>query len=194
MGKQFPPNFHLRRSQMSVTTNSDDTNGQQPEDRKVNLGRHKAQCSVCKHPNCKEIEEAWVSWVGLGAIEYEYKVSLYAIRRHCLAFNLRSKRRKNLIRAYERIVERMDGVDFNGANVLSALKEIAKLDNAEKVVDTAQSTDEKPVAQEEPAKERDDGVLGGPLTALLDKMPGLEPRQGQDGNVEPPSTQNPPLQ
>jgi len=26
------------------------------------LRRHQVQCSVCRHPQCREIEEAWVHW------------------------------------------------------------------------------------------------------------------------------------
>jgi hypothetical protein len=145
----------------------DDPNGQQPEDRKVNLGRHKAQCTICKHPNCKEIEEAWLNWSSPAKIEYDYRVSRDALYRHCHALGLFSKRRKNLIRPYERIVERMDGVDFNGANVISALKEIEKLDSAEKASDAAQSADPKPAAQETTAKGSDSCALGGSSTRTL---------------------------
>ena len=28
----------------------------------VNIGRHQAQCSVCKHPERDEIELAWIEW------------------------------------------------------------------------------------------------------------------------------------
>lgn len=87
--------------------------------------------------------------------------------------------------AYERIIELGGIVGYTGSNILTALKELAKLVNAEKVVDAAQSADEKPAAQETMAKGRDNGVLPGSIAALLDKIPGLEPRQGQDEQEAP---------
>jgi len=148
---------------------SNDTN-EQPEDRKVNLGRHRAQCSVCKHLNCKDIEEAWLDWTSPAKIKFDFGVSRDALYRHCRALGLDSKRRRNLMPVYEGIVEYWRTVGYTGSNILSALKEIAKSVSAEKVVDTAQSADEKPAAQEETAKESDSGALAGPLAELLDNV------------------------
>lgn len=178
---------------MFLDTDPEEIPGPQTN-REVSLGRHKAQCSICKHPNCKEIERDWLDWVGLATIEFEYKVSRHSIRRHCLALGLVSKRRRNIIRALERIAERHDTVDLSGSNVVSAIKEIVKLIGAQKAVEAAQSADEKPAAQEEMAKESDNGAIAGSIAEMLDKMSGAELGKGQDGNVEAQSPPTPTLQ
>jgi hypothetical protein len=35
------------------------------EERNAKLRRHQAQCSVCRHPQCQAIEEAWIDWAAL---------------------------------------------------------------------------------------------------------------------------------
>jgi hypothetical protein len=163
-------------------------------EREVSLGRHRAQCSICRHPQRDEIEEAWLDWTGLATMECKYKVSRDSIYRHSRAFGLDTKRRRNLIPAYEHIVERGDVVGYNGSNVISALRELAKLISAQEAAEAAQSADPKPAAQGTTGKERDNGALAGSLTALLDETPGLEPGQGQNEQEEPQGPEPPTVQ
>jgi hypothetical protein len=179
---------------MSVPTDSNGPNGHEPDEYHVNLGRHRSQCSVCKHPQCQQIEDDWLDWTSPHKIAQDYGVSRDSIYRHCRALRLYSKRRRNLMPAYERIIELGGIVDYTGSNILSALKELAKLVSAEKVVDAAQSADEKPAFQQTTSKESDNGALPGSIAALLDKMPGLEPGQGQNGEKEPQGPEPPSVQ
>lgn len=161
-----------------------DPEGQQPE-RDVSLGRHKAQCSICKHPQCEEIEEAWLSWIGVATIESKYKVSRDSVYRHAHALGLFSKRRRSLIPAYERIIERGDTVNYNGSNIIAALRALEKLIQAEHEAEAAQTEDPKPAFEETSAKESDNAAVGGSLVALLNQMPGTGPGQGQKEENEP---------
>ena len=56
----------------------------------VNLGRHKAQCSICLHPECKEVEQCWIDWEHISHIEYVYHISRDAMYRHAHALRLAS--------------------------------------------------------------------------------------------------------
>lgn len=161
-----------------------DPDGQQPE-REVSLGRHKAQCSVCKHTQREEIEEAWLNWTGLATIEFKYKVSRDSVYRHAHALGLFSKRRRSLIPAYERIIERGDTVNYNGSNIIAALRALEELIQAEKEAEAAQAADPKPVFEETSAKESDNGAVGGSVVTLLDPTPGAGSGQGQREEKQP---------
>lgn len=169
---------------MKDQINSNNTNVQQSDRREVSLGRHKAQCSVCKHPNCKEIEDAWLDWCSLVKIEYAYQISRDSLYRHCHAFGLFSKRRRNIIRAYERIADRWDTVEYNGSNIIAALRDLFKLINAEKAAEATQSADPKTTARQTTAKESKSSAPDGSFAALFDQISGAQPEQGQNEEEE----------
>ncbi len=99
------------------------------EDGSLNLGRHQAQCTICMHPYRHEIEAEWIGWGDTRYIAEQYKVSRDAIYRHAHAFDLFSKRRANIRRVLEKIIERVDTTPMNGSNILSALKAYVQLDS-----------------------------------------------------------------
>ena len=57
----------------------------------VSLGRHAAQCTVCRHPPRQEIEEDWIAWASPAQIAYDYSVNRYSIYRHAHALDLSRK-------------------------------------------------------------------------------------------------------
>jgi hypothetical protein len=95
----------------------------------VNRSRHEAQCSICASPYRQEIEEAFISWRNPTSIADEYGTTRYAIYRHAHAFNLFSKRCRNILMALERIIERADTGIWNVtvSGEVSAIQLYAKL-------------------------------------------------------------------
>jgi hypothetical protein len=77
------------------------------EERSARLRRHQTQCSVCRHPQCQEIEEAWVNWGNTTLLAKEYGLSRDAVYRHMKAFDLFKVRQQRVKIVYEKILERL---------------------------------------------------------------------------------------
>ena len=106
----------------------------------VNLGRHRAQCSICLHPECKEIEQRWIDWEHMSQIKYEYQVSHDAMYRHAHALGLFEKRKKNIMRALERIIEKVMTTQPSASAVVAAINAYIKLNGSGPGADEAQGT------------------------------------------------------
>lgn len=101
------------------------------QDGSISMGRHQSQCTICQHPHCREIEEAWIHWGYTYQIARDYGVSRDSIYRHAHALKLFQKRQANRKLVYEKIIERTDSTIMNGSTVLAALKTYDKIIAAE---------------------------------------------------------------
>ena len=95
--------------------------------RKVNQGRHEAQCTVCKHAQREEIEQEFLSWKSPDKIAETFGISRDSIYRHARAFDLLEPRRRNARFALERIIERAGEVEVNANAIVAAVSTYAKL-------------------------------------------------------------------
>lgn len=134
----------------------------------VNLGRHKAQCSICKHPNCKEIEDAWVGWGYTVQIAREFGVSRDSIYRHARALNLFAKREANDKVICEKVLERVDWTQFTGSNYISILKLHREIRLAEKKAEAERASDAKTL-QPDTTQQLDDPIPDGSLANLVEE-------------------------
>ena len=97
----------------------------------ANLGRHRRACTVCKHPECAEIEAAFVAWESAATISAQHGIADRAtVYRHAHALGLFEKRRRNIRAALERIIERAGDVDVTASAVVSAIQAYAKINAA----------------------------------------------------------------
>lgn len=92
------------------------------EERAVSLGRHKSQCSLCRHPDREEIEREWVGWGNTTQLAQKSKLSRDCIYRHMHALRLDGRRQNNIKAAFERIIERADTVPLTGSTIIATLK------------------------------------------------------------------------
>ena len=97
------------------------------EERSASLRRHQAQCGICRHPQCQEIEEAWVNWSNTTLLAKDYGLSRDAVYRHARALDLFKEREMRVKLIYEKILERLDMVSVNGATLLAALRDYRAL-------------------------------------------------------------------
>src|SRR5450432_3501204 len=89
----------------------------------VNLGRHKRNCSICRHPNRVEIEAEFVAWCSPGMITQQFELADRAsVYRHAHALGLFSKRQSNIRAALERIIEKAGEVDVTASAVVAAVQ------------------------------------------------------------------------
>src|SRR5579862_7066633 len=115
----------------AVAVNSNKDN--QPKDipgGSVSLARHEAQCCICRSKYREQIEDLFVDWVSPDRIIEKYtNLSRDSIYRHAHARELFEKRKRNVNRVLEKIIERADWTSMTGAQVVSAIQAYVKLNN-----------------------------------------------------------------
>ena len=107
----------------------------------VNLGRHAAECKICAHANCAEIEREFVGWAGANRIATTYGVSRDGVYRHAHALDLFRKRQRNIRAALEKIIERAGEVDVNAASVVAAVSAYARINSRGEWVERSETLD-----------------------------------------------------
>jgi isopentenyldiphosphate isomerase len=96
--------------------------------KKLSIGRHRRACSMCAHPQCAEIEAAFVSWRSPGVIAKEFGLADRAtVYRHAHALGLFEKRQRNVRSALEHIIEQAAEVEATASSVVAAIQAYAKL-------------------------------------------------------------------
>jgi len=80
--------------------------------KRVNLARHKAQCTICAHAKCAEVEAGFVNWESPAKLAEEYQLAdRTTVYRHAHALGLFDKRKRNVRAALERIIEKSGDVE-----------------------------------------------------------------------------------
>ena len=105
----------------------------------VSIGRHKANCTICAHPDREQIERDFVAWKSPTAIAVEFVLpDRSTVYRHAQAFDLVSKRRWNIRAALERIIEKAGEVEVTSAAVVAAIQAYAKINAQGQWVDRSE--------------------------------------------------------
>jgi hypothetical protein len=89
--------------------------------------RHEANCKICTHSKRDAIDQEWIDWGNTKRIAKAYGVSRDSIYRHAHARGLFPKRRGNLRRALEHIIEHAEIVQVNASAVVAAIQALAKI-------------------------------------------------------------------
>ena len=89
--------------------------------------RHEAQCTVCRHRDRAEIEQAFLNWASPAKIAKKYGITRDALYRHAHALGLMERRGRNVRSALERIIEKAEMVEPNASAVVSAVAAYAKI-------------------------------------------------------------------
>jgi hypothetical protein len=108
--------------------NSPETSKSDPKTAALN--RHRGQCGICSHAQCKEIEAAFVAWESPEKIAVEFGLShRTTVYRHAKAFGINLKRQQNIRVPLERIIERASDptLQVTGATVVQAIAVYGKL-------------------------------------------------------------------
>ena len=101
-----------------------------------NLGRHAANCRICKHSRRQDIEDDFVAWVSPAKIAVDYKLrDRSTIYRHARALNLFPKRRRNGRAALELIIEHAGDIEVNASAVVAAVQALAKLNGRGELIE-----------------------------------------------------------
>jgi hypothetical protein len=92
--------------------------------------RHSRKCIICQHEDREEIEQAYVHWLSISDIKYDFELPSYSsIRRHAIATGLVELRRRTMRSALERIIERASDTKPTADAVIRAVRAYCALDN-----------------------------------------------------------------
>lgn len=155
----------------------------------ASLERHKARCLICRHPQREEIEEDFLDWSSPREIAETYGIASYrAIYRHATALGLFDRRRANIQRATDRIIERIGETQMTAAAIVGAIRitlneERKWLDCVHRLIHQDIRGQEMPVP---PAPDR----LGRPIPP--EYLVGLAPHELQSLR-QPPSPEKQPV-
>src|SRR5262245_34526616 len=106
----------------------------------VNLGRHQAECQVCRHKERAEIERAFVNWTSAVSIAQTYGFKdRSTVYRHAHALNLFPKRKANVRAALEAIIEKAGDVDVTASALVAAVSAYSRINDAGKWVDRSET-------------------------------------------------------
>lgn len=108
-------------------------------ERKVSIGRHRRNCSVCSHERRDEIEAEFVAWRSPATIAAEFGLTdRTSVYRHAHAFGLFAKRQRNVRAALERIIEKAGEVDVTASAVVAAVQAYSKINAAGQWIDRSE--------------------------------------------------------
>lgn len=148
----------------------------------VSLGRHAAECKICRHAQRKQIERDFIDWLSPARIVEQYGVRNRAsVYRHAHALGLMEKRARNVRAALEKIIEHAGDVEVTSAAVVSAVSAYARINATGQWVERTEHVDLNALFERMSAAElkayAEDGTLpewfitlvGGPAPEKDDK-------------------------
>jgi hypothetical protein len=103
----------------------------------IDLSRHRRRCGVCHDPELEAIEEAFIQWRNVDAIdsEFEPEGGRSAIYRHAHAFNLFKKRSLNLRSALEYIIEESERIMPTAEGIVKAMRAYTRINDVGEWID-----------------------------------------------------------
>ncbi len=151
----------------------------------VSLGRHKRGCSVCAHPQCEEIEAAFISWRSPARIAKEYRLAdRSSIYRHAHALGLFEKRRRNIRAALEKIIEQAGDVQVNASAIVAAVQAYSKINAAGEWVDRTETVSLHELFDRMSAQELDSYARSGTLPTWFRATIGATPGDRRKGETD----------
>jgi hypothetical protein len=94
------------------------------------LSYHSRKCSVCRHPQRAEIEQALLDWDCISSITAEYQLpGRAALYRHARAVGLFTRRNRGLRGALARIIEKASEVEPDALSIVRAVELFARIND-----------------------------------------------------------------
>jgi len=151
-------------------------------DKKPNPGRHRTICKVCNHEKREDIEQDWTSWGNTARIAKAYSVTRDSLYRHAHACGLFEKRRQNIKKALERIIEQAESVEVSASAVVSAIQAYTKINDAGKWVERSESVNLNELFDKMSTTELEDYARSGKLPGWfpIAPLPVATPGDGQE--------------
>lgn len=99
------------------------------------LERHQRKCSICRRQDRDDIEQAFLHWESLAALQLDYRVTESAIHRHALATGLYGRRKRNLRFLLEHVLERHSEATITLDSLLRAIRAYSSINDSGEYVE-----------------------------------------------------------
>lgn len=97
-------------------------------DHDLRVARHRAQCTVCRHPCCEMIDIEILDWASPKRLVDTFDLrSERTVYRHANFFGLLAKRRTSHLAALDHIIEQVREVGVNASSIVAAIRLSAQL-------------------------------------------------------------------
>lgn len=153
--------------------------------RAISLERHRAQCTVCKHPACEDIESHFINWIPPASLAASCDVSYDALYRHAHTLDLFKKRQHNIRRLLEKGIDRLNLARLDNSQVISLINFYVKMNLAEHSFEKAQAANHTEAFEGESNEGREpadgDGSLPESNTVANDATP-TDRHDGEKGD------------
>lgn len=94
------------------------------------ISYHARKCSICRHPQRSEIEQAFLDWQCISSIATEFQLSgRNALYRHARAVGLLANRNRAVRSALARIIEKVCDVEPDAAAIVRAIEIFAHIND-----------------------------------------------------------------
>jgi len=153
-------------------------------DGSVNLGRHMAQCQICRSTCREEIEDRWVNWCDTQRLAKDFNISRYTVYRHMHALGLFRKRQQNIARTLELIIERLEWTSVTGAQIVAAINAYVKLQAEEQRREPTQSANVNLLFERMTEEERVGFLQKGTLPEWFSQAIAPAPSEGAEERKE----------
>jgi hypothetical protein len=85
--------------------------------------KHRAKCSICKHPEFRDIEDDYLEYVSCREIARRYKLpDQHSVSDHAQAMGLAYRRVRNVTLALDSVIEQVRELKPTVSNVLTAIR------------------------------------------------------------------------
>ena len=158
----------------------------------VNLARHKAQCTICAHAECAEIETGFVNWESPAKLAEQYGLAdRTTVYKHAHALGLFEKRKRNVRAALERIIEKSGEVEVTASAVVSAIQAYAKINAEGHWVERSEHVNLNELFERMSKDELERYARDGKLPEWFAETMPVPPATGEDDGEGLPGTKRP---
>jgi hypothetical protein len=122
--------------QITLTPSTPRPQSRPKSQNEIDLARHQRRCSICHHPKCDEIEEAFLQWYNIRVIKREFEIDESAMYRHAHALNLFKERNLSLRSALEFVIQEAQHIRPSAEGLVKAIRAYTRINDQGEWIDT----------------------------------------------------------
>ena len=153
----------------------------------IDLSHHQRRCSICRHPDRDEIEEAFLQWRNIRVIEREFEIDDCAIYRHAHALKLFTQRNLSLRSALEFVIQEAEHIRPTAEGLVKAIRAYTRINNQGEWIDTPTTHIVKVMPMIDPELRNSTPNAAGTVTLDVKKISDFQRENRVQVTVESPS-------
>jgi hypothetical protein len=153
----------------------------------IDLARHERYCTICRHPDREEIEEAFLQWWNVRIIRREFEIEERAIYRHARALKLFKQRNLGLRSALEFVIQEAQHIRPSAEGLVKAIRAYTRINDQGEWIDTPTTHIVKVMPMIDPELRNVTPNAAGTVTLDVKKISDLQRENRVQVTVESPS-------